>query len=204
MTTSPEVHVPWRRLVDRRDRRLSPRLSAVADAHLATGCAACAADVRTIEELVAAISAGPLDAPPRRAESAAVGLYRDTYLAFGAEVERVVGVLILDDLVAGATLRDAAAEMRRLLWRVGEYEVDASLVSHAGRTDVLAQVVPGGDDPDARVSGFVALRGERGVRVRAPIAPDGRFTFRALASGVYTIEGRVDSLRFVLPPLHVE
>jgi hypothetical protein len=204
MTTSPEVHVPWRRLVDRRDRRLSPRLAAVADAHLATGCAACAADVRAIEELVAAISAGPLDAPPRRAESAAVGLYRDTYLAFGAEAERVIGVLILDDLVAATTLRDAAAEMRRLLWRVGEYEVDASLVSHAGRTDVLAQVVPGGDDPDARVSGFVALRGERGVRVRAPIAPDGRFTFRALASGVYTIEGRVDSLRFVLPPLHVE
>lgn len=204
MTTSSEVHVPWRRLVDRRDRRLSPRLAAAADEHLATGCAACAADVRAIDELVAAIASGAPDGPPSRAEQAAIGLYRDTYLAFGAEADRVVGVLLLDDVAAAVSLRDAAAETRRLLWRVGDYEVDASLVSHAGGTDVLAQVVPGGDDPDARVSGFVALRGERGVRARAAIAPDGRFTFRALVAGVYTLEGRVDSLSFVLPPLHVE
>ena len=31
-----------------------------------------------------------------------------------------------------------------------------------------------------------------------------RFTFRALPAGVYTLEGRVDSFEFVLPPIRVE
>ena len=69
---------------------------------------------------------------------------------------------------------------------------------------VLAQIVPGGDDPDAEVTGTVAARSERGVKANATIERDGRFTFRGLAPGVWSLEGRVDALRFVLPPLHVE
>lgn len=205
MQTRPEPHVAWRRLVDRHDRRLSPRLASAAEAHLASGCATCATDARLVERLIAAIGDGPLEAPPRAAEREAAALLRSTYLAFAQDAGLVVGVLLLDRTdESAALLRAAAGETRRLLWTVGGYEVDASLVARAGGTDVLAQIVPGGDDPDARVAGEVAARRGDAVTARAAIAPDGRFTFRALARGLYTFEGRVDGMRFVLPPLHVE
>jgi len=104
---------------------------------------------------------------------------------------------------AGA-LRATEGETRRLLWRVGAYEVDASFVARPGGADLLAQVVPGGDDPETTVTGVVAVVGARGVRTSAPIEPEGRFTIRGLAPGVYTIEGSIGATRFVLPPVHVE
>ena len=200
-----EPHVAFRRLVDRRDGRLPPTLAARVDGHLGAGCAVCRDEADSIERLIAAIEAGPPEAPPARLLSAAIRLFRESFADFARDVDCVFGVLLLDrtDEFAAA-LRSAPGETRHLLWRVGDYEVDASLVARTGGIDVLAQIVPGGDDPDAVVVGTVAARDAGGVRARARVAADGRFTFRGLPAGVYTLEGRVDSFQFVLPPIRVE
>src|SRR6185295_1663404 len=132
-----EGHVPWRRLVDRRDGLLSPRRASEADAHLAVGCGDCDEAIRDIERLVAAIEEGPPEAPPADVQRDAVRLFRGTWLAFAADVERATGVLVFDGAEVGefaTSLRAASATdgaARRLLWTVGAHEVDASVV--AGR-----------------------------------------------------------------------
>jgi hypothetical protein len=204
MTTLSEPHVSWRRLVDRRDGRLAPSRLAQAERHLASGCGPCRATAATIDDLVGAIAEGALERPPIVAERAAIRLFRDACASFGDLADRVLGVLIVDrsdEFVAA--LRAAPGETRRLLWRVGAYEVDASLVARDVGADVFAQILPDGDDPDATVAGVVSARRGGGTVAVAAIEPDGRFTFRGLARGVYSFEGRVDATRFVLPPLAV-
>ncbi len=210
MTTRPDGHVSWRRLLDRRDGRdgrLTSVRAAAASAHLAEGCAACAGEADAIERLVAAIAEGPPDEPPRRAVDSAIRVYRESCAAFLRDEGEVLGVLILDSIgefaEPAASLRADASEVRRILWRVGEYEVDASVVGRPGGADLLGQMVPGGDDPAANVTGEVSVRGGRGVRARTKIESDGRFTLRGLLPGVYTIEGRADAMRFVLPPVYL-
>lgn len=203
MKNRNEGHARWRDLVDRRDGRLQPRQLTEVDSHLSAGCATCVHETVEIDRLVDAIAAGPLEPPPGDLERTALRLFRETNVKFAEDL--LVGVLLYDQPGEfAAAMRGANGETRRLLWRVGEYEVDASLVARTAGTDLLAQIVPGGDDPDAEVTGTVAARSERGVRTSARVQRDGRFTFRGLAPGVYTLEGRVDAFRFVLPPLHIE
>jgi hypothetical protein len=198
-----EGHARWRDLVDRHDGRLGSRQLAAVSSHLAHGCASCVHDCAEIELLVEAIAAGPLDTPPASLDRTVLRLFRETNVRLTEDL--LIGVLLYDqpgEFVAA--MRGTSGETRRLLWRVGDYEVDASLVARASGTDLLAQIVPGGDDPDAEVTGVVAARSERGVRTSAPVQRDGRFTFRGLVPGLYTLEGRVDAVRFVLPPIHIE
>jgi hypothetical protein len=186
-----DEHLPWRWLADRHDGALGADDAAEADLHLASGCARCTARDRTLRRLVAAVAAGPLERPPAAADRRARALFsawRDAPASGGA----VVGVLVADTRPELATsLRAGADDTRRLLWDVGGWDVDASVVLYDGRADLLGQVLRAGDRPDAVLVGEVrAFRGRRAVAA-VPIRADGRFTFRGLACGAYVFEGRV-------------
>lgn len=206
-----DAHLPWRWLADRRDGALDAARAAEADAHLVGGCALCAARDRTVRRLVAAVAAGPLESPPADADRRARAVYalRRRAPRVRDALDVTVGVLVVDqrsDLALA--LRSPGDETRRLLWDVGGWDVDASVVLRGGRADLLAQVVPPGDEPSVRLGGEVrAVRGRRTVAT-SPVAPDGRFTFRGLPCGAWVFEGRVASplgdRAFVLPLVVLE
>jgi hypothetical protein len=136
----------------------------------------------------------------------AVALYAQVHGAFVWPPDELLGTLVLDrrdEPVAG--VRSAPGGVRQLLWTVADaYEIDASLIARAAGADLLGQVVPCEDDVSARLDGHVAaLRGGAEV-TRVALGGDGRFSFRGLAAGAWTLRGEVDGRRFRLPPVIVD
>lgn len=193
-------HLPWRWLADHADGLLAPAQAGAARDHLAAGCSRCCARDRSVRRMVAAIGAGPLDAPPASADRRVVALFPRLRSALRPQSGVLFGALVLDqraDLLLA--VRSGAPDGRRLLWTVGDYEIDASVVGSEGRIDVLGQVVRA--DGDAAVTGEVrVVRGRRAVAA-SRVAADGRFTFRALSAGACVVEGTLDGRAFSLPLL---
>ena len=219
MIHATDGHIPFRVLADRRDGTLAPSRAAGVEAHLATGCAQCVARDGNLRRIVTAVAAGALETPPAAADRRVVALFPKVAAAFrrtadGSSRERtLVGTLVSDrrfdaafdaEFATSYALRAADDGARRLLWALGSYEVDASVVGRGATADVLGQVVPLDDAPDAQLSGEVhAVRGRRAVQ-SSSIETDGRFTFRGLAPGAYVFEGAVDGRPFILPLVVLE
>jgi len=199
-----DAHLPWRWLVERADGTLTPADAAESDRHLAAGCATCAAADAAVARLRAALAAGPLETPPAVADRRVLEFVRRLRDA-ASRRDVLVGTLVLDRRADEAlALRSSASEARRLLWTMPGYEVDASLVPARRGADLLGQLVPDDDRPDAATAGEVRLlRGGR-VVARSALAADGRFTFRGVARGLVEIEGVVDGVPFLLPGVVVD
>lgn len=198
-----DEHLPWRWLADRRDGVIAPARAVEADAHLATECRCCRARESSVRRVVAAVAAGALERPPAAADRRVVAAFASVRgVARRPAADVLFGALVLDQQCDLAlAMRSDGADSRRLLWSLPGYEIDASLVAESGRCDVLGQIVPSGDEPGAAMSGEVrAVRGRRTIAT-APVAPDGRFTFRGLPAGPQTFEGTVEGRAFVLPPV---
>jgi hypothetical protein len=199
-----DEHIPFRWMADRADGTLDAARTAECDAHLAEPCAACSARFANVREMLATIRAGTLEEPPHALDRRVVALFAANRPGTSwAPADALVGALASDftaDL--GYAMRSGAATSRRLLWTVGDYELDAAVTPAGAGLDVLAQVVPLGDSADALGGRVRAVRGRRAVAESA-IAPDGRFTFRGLRPGGYTFEGEIAAAgagrAFVLP-----
>lgn len=199
-----DEHIPFRWLADRADGTLDPARVAECDAHLAEPCAPCSARFENVKSMLDVIRAGTLEEPPHTLDRRVVALFAENRPGTSwAPEEALVGALMSDftaDL--GYAMRSGAATSRRLLWTVGEYELDAAVTPAGAGLDVLAQVVPLGSDAehvpgdavsDGTLAGRVrAVRGRRAV-AEASIESDGRFTFRGLKPGGYTFEGEIAS-----------
>lgn len=189
-----DEHIPFRWMADRADGTLDAARAAECDAHLAEPCASCSARFANVQSMLDVIRAGTLEEPPHTLDRRVVALFAENRPGTSwAPEEALVGALMSDftaDL--GYAMRSGAAASRRLLWTVGEYELDAAVAPVGAGLDVLAQVVPAGDVPgDAVLAGRVrAVRGRRAV-AEASIESDGRFTFRGLKPGGYTFEGEI-------------
>lgn len=204
-----DVHPPFRWFVEMHDGRLDTARAAEMREHLASGCARCGAQHDGVRRMVAAIAAGPVaKAPPhvdRRVLGALAKARRTTCRAASRDPSALVGSLVIDSRPELAlSLRAPGDGTRHLLWTVGPWELDASVVSREGRADVLGQVVPTGDDFAPAPTGEVRIvRGRRIVR-RALVASDGRFTFRNVEPGPCVLDGILDGRPFSLPPVVID
>jgi len=205
MAPQRNPHPPLRWFADRADGKLSSPRIARLDAHLAGGCAACAVRDAALLRTIAALKAGPLPEPPAALRRTAARLHtRARVAAMFDAARRVVATLVHDGLASPAmALRAAPGDERRMLWAMDHWEIDACLVTGARGADLLGQVVPLDDAGGDAIAGELAARlGSRTRKER--LAEDGRFTFRDLGPGVWTIEGRIGATAFTLPPLVVE
>lgn len=198
-------HPPLRWFADRADGLLAPARTAALDAHLAAGCATCAARDASLRRTIHALRAGPLEAAPRALAGPARRLHRAARLAAVLDrAARAVARLVSDTRAAPAfAMRAAPGDERRLLWAVGAWEIDACLKTGSRESDLLGQVVPYAEREDAEVEGEVVARCGRRT-VQCPLGEDGRFSLRGLAPGVWTIAGMVNGFGFALTPLAVE
>jgi anti-sigma factor RsiW len=201
----PGPHPPLRWFADRVDGRLSTPRTTQLEAHLAAGCAPCDARDAALRRTIAALKSGPLPEPPAELRRGAARLHtRARVAAMIDSARRVVARLVHDGLGAPAlALRAAPGDERRVLWAMDRWEIDACLVTGARGADLLGQVVPLDDAGGGAIAGELAARLGSLTR-RQHLADDGRFTFRDLAPGVWTIEGRIGATEFTLPPLVVE
>jgi hypothetical protein len=189
-----DEHIPFRWMADRADGTLDAVRAAECDAHLAAACAPCVKRFANVREMLDVIRAGTLDEPPHALDRRVVALFAENRPGTSwAPDDALVGALSSDftaDL--GYAMRSGAATSRRLLWTVGEFELDAAVTPSGAGLDVLAQVVPLGDaaGDDALAGRVRAVRGRRAV-AEASIESDGRFTFRGLKPGGYTFEGEI-------------
>jgi hypothetical protein len=195
-----ERHPNLRQFADLRDGTLSSAVDERTRRHLA-GCARCGRRARRLERIVSALAHDDLPAPPERVLRAAMGLLRETgRLDLPAEWD--IAELVMDvapGALAGVRSLDAAT--RHLLWRVRDLELDAHLTRDAGRTRLVAHVLPVRDDATPLEKGDVELyRGPRRVG-RSSIDVDGRFAFDGLRAGVYSLRGRVGTARFAIAEL---
>jgi len=198
-------HAPLRWFADRHDGVLTRARAARLDAHLAAGCAACAARDAALRRTIAALRAGPLEAAPRPLARAAVHAHRAARVAAAvASVRRVVAELVFGGAPSPAfAMRAAEGDERRLLWTAGGWDIDVCVTTGPRGADALGQILPRDEAHAAPVDARISARS--GTRlVRARVGADGRFAFRALAPGAWTLEGRVADTEFATPPFAVE
>lgn len=205
MARPPDAHPPLRWFADRHDRVLTRARAARLDAHLATGCAACAARDASLRRTIAALRAGPLAPAPRALVRGAVRAHRAARVAAAvASVRRVVAELVLGGAPSPAfAMRAAEGDERRLLWTVGGWDVDVCVTTGARGADVLGQIVPRDEKDTLPIDADIAARSGAKL-VRARVGADGRFALRSLAPGAWTLEGRVADTEFTTPPFAVE
>lgn len=198
-------HPPLRWLADRADGKLPAARAAKLAAHLAGGCAACAAREAALARTISMIKAGPLPAPPKKLRRAASRLHLQARIAAAFDTVRgVVARLVHDGRMAPAlALRSAPGDERRMLWAMDHWEIDACLVTGARGSDLLGQILPLDETPQAIVQGEIAAQSGSNLK-HATLTPDGRFTFRGLPAGVWTMVGRVGSTQFKIPAFVVE
>ena len=202
-------HLPLRWLADHVDGTLHAARASKLTSHLALGCARCTARLTQLRSTITALTDGPLDEPPRNLRRAAQRLPGEARLAaLGSRIRRVIAHLVSDGRTAPAfALRAAVGDERRLLWSADGWEIDACVVSGASGADLLGQILPCDDGTldgaeDVAVASVTARSGRR-VR-HAALAPEGRFTLRELATGLWTIEARIGNVAVVLPAFVVE
>jgi len=199
MRETNDRHPRFRALLDRREGLLSPRRATEVDSHLAAGCDHCGTEVAAIGELLAALGAGPLPAPPASVAKHAARLFIKRR-ARGA-LERIRAALIFDERLQPAmALRSAVGTARRLLFGAGELEVYLELVRAAEGWTLMGEFLPA-DDDGSTLDGVVFVRmGERVVG-RADLDVDGTFTLEGLPDGVIGVEGRVAGRWIDVPPI---
>jgi hypothetical protein len=205
MARQPSPHVPLRWFADRHDGVLTRARAARLDAHLAAGCVACTARDESLNRTIAALRAGPLEPAPRPLVRAAVRAHRAARVAAAVEsVRRVVADLVFGGTPAPAfAMRAAEGDERRLLWTAGGWDIDACVTTGPRGANLLGQILPHDDADTGPVDARISARSGTKL-VHARVGPDGRFAFRALAPGAWTLEGRAADTEFATPPFAVE
>jgi hypothetical protein len=191
--------------VDRRDGELAPLRDGKLTEHLAGGCASCETQLAGIDRTLSSIAAGPLPAAPRAATKRAAKLFarrRRTEVVDG--LRRVLARLVFDEgrELAGA-LRATPGTTRRILWNAGEHELFTTFAVGRSGWDLLGEVMPV-DDDDRELVGEIALLREGREVSRCTLDADGRFTFRSLVSGGYSMQGTVDDVSFEVPTFSLD
>jgi hypothetical protein len=191
--------------VDRHDGELAAsRVTKLAE-HLARGCTSCETQIAGIERTLSAVAAGPLPAAPRAVTRRAAKLFTRRRRAEAVDgLRRVLARLVFDEgrELAGA-LRAAPGASRRILWIAGEHELFTSFVAGRAGWDLLGEVMPVEDD-DRELAGEIALIKDGREISRCALDADGRFTFRSLASGGYSMLGTVDGTPFEVPTFSLD
>lgn len=196
-------HIPFARLADLAEGRLSPEEAAKERAHLAD-CTRCAGQAAQLGHLAALMRADTSeDAPPetvagvvrmfraRRAQASEPGVLR-----------RLVAALTFDS----SSLRPAfgvrsgqAAPARQLLFSAGELDVDLRLAPGGEGWTVSGQVLG-----PCRVGEVEVLDAEGSTAARATLNELCEFTLPPVAEGTYALRLRLDETEVEIPELSLK
>ncbi|HEX8336755.1 MAG TPA: hypothetical protein VF621_08490 [Pyrinomonadaceae bacterium] len=192
-------HIPFARLADLAEGRLSPEEAAEERAHLA-GCTACSAQAAQVGHLAALMRADTSEDAPAELVASVVGMFR-AHRA-GAEepglLRRLVAALTFDS----SSLRPAfgvrsgqAAPARQMLFSAGELDVDLRLAAGGDGWTVSGQVLG-----PCKGGAVELVLGEK-TAARAALNELCEFTLPSVAEGVYALRLRLDDAEVEIPDL---
>lgn len=189
---------------DGRGTRLDARRSAATAEHLAT-CSDCARRSAVVVRTLDAIAAGPLEAPPVAAVRSAARLFvQAKWKRLFDTAADLVGRLVFDQRTALVpAIRGGAGEGRRVLWNLGDHELDLEIVTGGAATTIRGQILPSADAGDAVVRGSLTLWRDGTPVATTALDPEGSFVFQGLRSGTYAFAGAVEGRSFRVMPVIV-
>jgi hypothetical protein len=172
-------------------------------AHLAEGCAKCAADSAWYENLKAITAGDDSQDAPQWVMKRALKLF-ETQAGRGNLAERIgqlVASLVFDSL-ARPTLAGArapaglAATERQLLYRASHYSIDLQLAAlNEGRTELSGQILREGEFQFESVAGLELSLLCKGRQVLSTMTNKfGEFSIAALQRGEYDLQIETDEI----------
>ena len=196
-------HIPFARLADLAEGRLSTGEAAEARAHLAD-CTNCSAQAAQLGHLAALMRADASEDAPAELVASVVRMFRARRASVQEPglLRRLVAALTFDS----SSLRPAfgvrsgqAAPARQMLFSAGDLDVDLRLAPGGEGWTVSGQVLgpcKGGEVELVDAEGSTAAR--------ATLNELCEFTLPAVAEGVYTLRLRLDDAEVEIPELSLK
>lgn len=178
-------HIPFGRLVDWVEERLTAEERAQLQRHLAE-CHQCHQEAARLQHIFQ-VARSDVDMDPRpEVVDRALRIFplRPGPVATPL-LQRIVAVLRLDSVQRSPVMgvRSAAATPRRLLYSAGDYDLDMRLTPQENTEEwVITGQVLGSDNP----TGHVVLQGTSEA-TQAPLATPGEFMLPPVPAGDYTL-----------------
>lgn len=192
-------HIPYERLVDWVDGRLSEAQRPAVAAHL-DQCARCREEAARIERMVTAMRLDQsADAPPAVIARAVARFRPRAVEAPPSPIQRLVAALTFASrpLTPAFGLRGEGSGERQLLFTAGDYDVDLRLAPDAGAWSLSGQLL----GPETGAGTALLTGGE--TRRTHTFAPDAAFSFLQLPEGQYVLTLRFGDVEIVLPELAI-
>jgi anti-sigma factor RsiW len=193
-------HIPFARLADLAEGRLSAEEAALERAHLA-GCTSCAGQAAQLGHLTALMRADAAEDAPPELIASVVGMFRARRA--GAEerglLRRLVAALTFDSssLQPAFGVRSGqAAPARQLLFSAGELDIDLRLAQGSEGWTVSGQVLG-----PCRGGEVEVLNAEGSAAARSTLNELCEFTLAPVAEGAYALRLRLDDAEVEIPEL---
>jgi anti-sigma factor RsiW len=184
-------HLPFARLVDLVEGRLTPDVLAEAQPHV-LACPRCAADVAWLERVIGLMRADTAEQPPALAVAAAKRLFRPPAR------QQLMATLQFDSARTPAALgrRAGVQTERQLLFAVSSYLLDLRIVSHGPLWVVSGQLLGAEDGRQ------VELDGPAGT-TRGMLNDSSEFALPPSPPGTYTLRLQLTDLDITIAGLEV-
>jgi anti-sigma factor RsiW len=193
-------HIPFVRLADLAEGRLSPEEAARERTHLSS-CARCSEQAAQLGRVSALLRADTSeeDAPPELVASV-VGMFRARRAQAGEPglLRRLVAALTFDSssLTPAFGVRSGqAAPARQLLFSAGDFDVDLRLAPGGEGWTVSGQVL------GSCTGGRVVLVSADGKAIRAALNELCEFTLPPVPEGIYALQLRLEETEIEIPEL---
>jgi anti-sigma factor RsiW len=191
-------HIPFDRLIDLVEGRLSPDEQTQVQAHI-SACSRCATQLAWLERVIGLMRANDYEEPPARVAA-------DISRVFGSYSpspspslrQHIMAVLRFDStqLPLSVGRRSGSSTERQLLFRAESLHVDVRITQSGSLWEVSGQVL----DADAR--GLVELQGSAG-EVRATLNKLGEFLLTPVPAGRYVLIVQLTTVEIEIPGLEI-
>lgn len=186
-------HIPYERLVDRAEGRLTHTQTVALDEHLA-GCVRCQEEEARIEHMVAAMRHDEsIDAPPALI-ARAVAIFRARVAEPAPSLfQRLVAVLSFENttLTPALGLRSSGSGERQMIFTANEYDVDLRMAAGEAGWVISGQLLGA-----AEISGAATLTSDA-ISQTVALSKELTFAFPPVVAGRYVLTLRFDQIEFV-------
>ena len=191
-------HIPFNRLIDHVEGRLSPDEQTQIQAHTAA-CSRCATQLAWLERVIGLMRTNNYEEPPARVVSAISRMFSSYTPAPSSSLrQRIIAVLRFDSaqLPLSVGRRSGSSTERQLLFIAETLDLEVQITQSGSLWEVSGQVL------NADVQGLAELHGPAG-EVRAMLNEVGEYLLPPVPPGRYTLILQLTTAEIAIPELEI-